>query len=61
MTTEEKYQTLFNTIKRLRHWQKGVDEYHLASDKEVVKMLEREVDGLIRIGVMEEKNKNLIG
>lgn len=57
----KKYQHLFNTVKKLRHWQREVDEYHQANDKQVVKMLEKEIDGIIRQAVREEKAKNLIG
>lgn len=55
----QKYQHLFNTVKKLRHWQKEWEEYHWKSDLEPIKILEKEVDWLIKKGTAEEKNKKL--
>lgn len=54
---QQKYNALFFTVKRLRHWQREVDRYNLEGDKQIIKLLNREIDGLIRKEVEAAKNK----
>lgn len=60
MSTEDlqnKYDRLVDKVRRMRGWQKEWHKYHVRSDLEKAKRLEREVDQLLTEEVNARKSK----
>lgn len=54
---ENKYNRFVERVRRLRGWQREWEKYHASTDKQVKRMLEREVDNLIKEETDLQKRK----